>query len=289
MNSTYRTASDLVASADTLLTLPDVYLRVKAVIDDPDSILTDLVNAISVDPGITARLLHLVNSAYFNLGVPVDNVRRAVNLLGMQPVHDLVLATALTSTFSRANSKYLNMRTFWVNSVCRALYARLLAGACDIENRERLFVEGLLSHIGHQVMYLQLPGQTSAACQAAQTSGAALASVESEMLGFSYADVGGELLHAWGMPDSLVEAVRGHVNPDPAARFAVNMAIVHIADALTRMHGQEIDNDLLLSDVAPVAWRTTGLDPQDLASLRGQAVEELDEITGLLLSGEAAA
>jgi len=285
----YGTAADLVASVKTLLTLPDVYLRVKAVVDDPTSYITDLVNAISVDPGITARLLRLVNSAYFNLGAPVDNVRQAVHLMGMKPVHDLVLATALASTFSQTDNKALDMRAFWVESVRCAVYARLLAGCCSMKDCERLFVAGLLSHIGHQIMYLRLPGQTGEASRKALATGVALANVESEMLGFSYADVGGELMHTWDMPDSLIEAVRDHVEPDSSARFAMDTAIVHIADALTRMHEQEVDCDLLLSDIAPVAWRITGLTPEELLPVRDRAVEELDEAIGMLLSGEAAA
>ena len=62
MDSRYRTASELVVSVKTLQTLSDVYLRVKAVVEDPDSIPTDRVNAISFDPGIKARLLRIVNS-----------------------------------------------------------------------------------------------------------------------------------------------------------------------------------------------------------------------------------
>ncbi|MGB5614140.1 MAG: HDOD domain-containing protein [Sedimenticolaceae bacterium] len=285
----YGTAADLVASVKTLLTLPDVYLRVKAVVEDPDSYLTDLVNAISVDPGITARLLRLVNSAHFNLCVPVENIRQAVNLIGMKPVHDLVLATTLTSTLAPAGSKALDMRTFWVNSVRRAVYARLLAGCCNVEDRDRFFVVGLLSQIGHQVMYLRLPEQTSAAFQASVTTGSALASTENAILGFNYADVGGELMRAWDMPDSLTETVRGHVEPDSSARFALDMAIVHIADALACIHEQEVDRNLLLSEISPVAWQITNLTPEDLLSLRDQAVEELDEALGILLSADAAA
>ena len=289
MKRRYQTAAELGASVKTLLTLPDVYLRVKAVVEDPDSYLTDLVNAISVDPGITARLLRWVNSAYFNLSVRVDNVRQAVNLLGMKPVHDLVLATTLTSTFARANCKDLDMRTFWVESVRRAVYARLIAECCSAESRDRSFVQGLLSHIGHQVMYLQLPEQSSAALRASITTGVKLASAERELFGFDYAEVGGELLRAWEMPDNLTDAVRDHVDPDPSARFARDTAIVHIANELNQTHEQEIDRDLLLSGISSVAWEITRLVPEDLLPLRDKAVKELDETIGMLLGGDAAA
>ena len=288
MDSPYRTASELVVSIKTLLTLPDVYLRVKAVVEDPNSILTDLVNAISVDPGITARLLRIVNSAFYNLGAPVDNVRQAVNLLGMGPVHDLVLATTLTGAFAKTGGDARKMRDLWVLSVRHAVYSRLLADRCGVDEPEPLFIEGLLSHIGHQVMYLQLPEEADAAHQAAASAGTALAQVETDMLGFSYADVGSELMRGWGLPERLVRATRDHVDPDPDTEFAMDAAIVHIADALARHHGREVDRDRLQREINPAAWRITGLTPDDVAPLQGLAAEQLDEATGMLLSGGAA-
>ena len=68
MNSQYGTAQELVSSVETLFTLPDVYLRVKQVIDDPDSFMEDLVNAISIDPGITVRLLRMVKRPVQSIG-----------------------------------------------------------------------------------------------------------------------------------------------------------------------------------------------------------------------------
>ena len=68
MNSQYGTAQELVSSVETLLTLPDVYLRVKQVVDDPDSFMEDLVNAISIDPGITVRLLRMVKRPVQSIG-----------------------------------------------------------------------------------------------------------------------------------------------------------------------------------------------------------------------------
>ena len=283
------TPQDLVTRNVRLVSLPEVCIQVQALADSAMTTAEDIGEVVGKDTALTTRLLKLVNSAYFNLGVPVDNVRQAVHLMGMKPVHDLVLATALTSTFSQTDNKVLDMRAFWVESVRCAVYARLVAGCCNVTDRERLFVAGLLSHIGHQVMYLRLSGQTREASRKALATGVALADVESEMLGFSYADVGGELMRTWDLPDSLTEAVRDHVEPDSSARFAMDTAIVHIADALSRMHEQEVDCNLLLSDIASVAWRITGLTPEELLPLRDRAVEELDEAIGMLLSGEAAA
>ena len=84
----------------SLVSLPDVYLRLKSVMDDPDSSMGDLADVVGTDPALTARLLRIVNSAYFGLAAEIDTVQRAVNLLGSQEVHDLVLAVSVAQSFA---------------------------------------------------------------------------------------------------------------------------------------------------------------------------------------------
>ena len=85
------TAQSLVKGSIELLSLPDVYIRLRDVVDSPHSSMADIAQVISQDPATTARLLKLVNSAFFGLPSQVDTITRAINLLGTQQVHDLVL------------------------------------------------------------------------------------------------------------------------------------------------------------------------------------------------------
>jgi HD-like signal output (HDOD) protein len=284
----FNTAADLAASTATLLTLPDVYLRVRRVVEDPDSYLTDMVNAISVDPGITARLLRLVNSAYFGVVEPVDNIRKAVNLLGMRPVHDLVLATALTSTLAGGSNTVMDMRDFWVRSVCRGSYSRLLARHARPADGDTLFVHGLLSEIGHQVMYMQIPQVCRLALDHARASGRPLAEVETEMLGFNYADVGGELLRAWAMPAGLVTAVRCQTDPAAAEEFRFETTIVHVAGALAVQHAADFDETGFAAGIAAGSLGRIDMTLTALPAIREAAVAQLDEAAGALLTVDAA-
>ena len=289
MNTQYLTASELVSSVETLLTLPDIYILVKEVVEDPDSCLSDLVNSISVDPGISARLLRLVNSAYFNLRSPVDNIRQAVNLLGMRPVHDLVLATTLTTTFPQSRNDALEMKKFWELSVTRAVYSSLIASHCDELQPERLLINGLLSDIGHQVMFMQLPVQTTEAMHKSSATSKPIDVVEQELLGYSYAEVGAELMQNWGMPESIVKVVRQHVNPQDSHDFARESAIVHIANVLSKLNEIELEEEPLLSTVSPEAWHITNLTPRDLILIHTKASIEIEQTIGALLGHAIAA
>ena len=106
------TAEELVKNCTKLFTLPEVYLEVKKVIDNPDSTMADLSRAISLDPGMTATVLKLVNSAFYAMPRKVETISRAVGILGMQPLHDLTLAVAVTKTFSGLNQQVMSMKVF---------------------------------------------------------------------------------------------------------------------------------------------------------------------------------
>ncbi len=81
-----------------LLTLPAVYLRLRAVLDDPDYAVSDIEEVISTDPAVATRLLRQANSPYFGFASKIETISRAVGLLGSQQVHDLVLATSVAQT-----------------------------------------------------------------------------------------------------------------------------------------------------------------------------------------------
>ena len=113
------TPQELVACVERLASLPAVYHRIRALLDDPDSSVQDLANAVSSDAGITARVLRAVNSVLYGFPGKIETVARAVNMMGMQQVHDLVLNTSGIGAFSGIRTARMPMVPFWKNCVCR--------------------------------------------------------------------------------------------------------------------------------------------------------------------------
>ena len=136
-------AHELVQSCSNLFTLPEIYLRVRDVVDNPESTMDDLANALKFDPAISARLLKIVNSPLYGFPKQIDNIARAVTLLGMQPVSDLVASTTIGQTFTGMTADLMDLPAFWRKSVRCALLARKIAQAIDVEESERFFIEGL--------------------------------------------------------------------------------------------------------------------------------------------------
>jgi len=266
----------LVERATHMVSMPGVYFRVRELVDDPDSGMADLARVLSTDPALSARLLRLANSAFFGLGARIDTVSKAVNLLGMLQVHDLVLATSITRTFANLSSRVMDMPRFWRRSVHCGVLARQLASACNVLDGERLFVAGLLHDLGHLLMYQHIPQPAQAAALEAQREGLPLFRVERGLLGFDYAQVGAALMRAWNLPRGLQEATEFHPEPARAESFPREACLVHIAAHLAAPEAGETDID-------PVVWEVTGLKPEGLAPVQAEAEQQLAQVAGLIL------
>ena len=200
------TPAELVVDTVKLVSLPAVYLRARELMADANVPLRRVGEVIAADPGLTARLLRIANSAYFGFTARIETASRAVTILGTQQVHDLLLATSLANAFSDTDSDVLDMHAFWHDSVRCALAARLIAARCNVLDSERLFVEGLLHDIGHLVMFDKLPALTHEAMVQARHEGTPLHEVERELLGFDYSRGRGD---AAGGVEPAGRAVRG--------------------------------------------------------------------------------
>ncbi len=99
-----------------LISLPEVYLKVRKLMDDPNSDIYDFAEVISIDPNLTSRVLRVVNSAYFGFPEPVESISRAVNMIGIGQLHNMVLGISAISSLKQPND-ILPLDTFWLASL----------------------------------------------------------------------------------------------------------------------------------------------------------------------------
>jgi HD-like signal output (HDOD) protein len=273
---------ELIAGIRNLPSLPATYFRVKAILERPDSPFSEVEREISSDAAMTSRLLHLANSALYALQSRLESIGNALSILGLDQVRHLVLVTSVTGAFRGISPDLMDMRRFWMANMLRALLARGIAGKDSRIDADRVFTEGLLGDIGHLVMYMAMPDVARQALVRARETGQPLHRVESELIGFDYAEVGAELLSTWNFSESMEAVVRHH--PEPLAAggsFAVEASILHIATrfADAALNGEPLDG--WTRRVDPVIWLEAGLSDEGFEEIQAQAEEE---ITGLAQS-----
>jgi HD-like signal output (HDOD) protein len=275
IGSTLTTAEELISQTTELVSLPDIYVRIKAVIYDPDSTMTDVAKVLSHDPAICARMLKVANSAFFGVSSKVETIKAAVRLLGTQQIHDLVLAATITKTFPDIPDNLVSMEDFWVNSVRCGLLARLLAEQCNSTDGERFFVGSLLHDMGHLIMYQTVPGECQEALITARQNNRPLYMVERDIVGCDYAQVGSQLMQSWNFPDNWVQAVRYQNEPADAQDFTFDASIMHLSVKLKDMDNATEAPLRDLTMINPIVWEITGLSEDVVEPLLTAADEQL--------------
>lgn len=273
---------DKVSIQANLVTLPDIYWRLKEILDSHDYSMQDVAQLIVYDPALTARLLRIVNSAYFGFAAKIDTVNHAVSILGVQQIRDLVLATSIADALGDYECEHLDIKQFWMRSVYRAIAARNLAGVCSLMDGERMFVAGLLSGIGHLIIYQSIPVLAQRAQREADADGKALHLVERDVIGFDHAQVASILMKNWKLPESLVTVIKNHLEPDPDADYLLDTAIVHIAALISNAFAQNRPLDEVLVAVDRHAWEATGLDIGRCEAVDLEVADQLNSVVNML-------
>ena len=268
---------DIVTSEVKLASFPDIYFKIRQILDAPTSSPSQVADVVSKDTSLSAKLLKLVNSPFYGLPQRIDSISRAVMVIGGQEISTLVLGISAMNAFKDIPPELINMRTFWEHSVAVGVYARLLGAAAGQGGAERLFVAGILHDIGRLVLFKKMPHAAVEAIYYAQANGLPLHAAEEEVMGFSHSLVGGLLLRAWKFPDALVSCVACHHKPS-GCKGNLEPAILHVADVMAVAMGLAPPASATVPILDVVAWERLGMAPERLAELAEEGFAQVDEI-----------
>lgn len=285
-------ASDLAASllddVTYLVSPPDICVKVFELVESNDASTQEIGEVIGRDPSLTARLLRLVNSAYFNFSRRIDTVSRAVTIIGVRELYSLVIAVSAIKSFSNLPNNLVNIDTFWRHGIYTGLIARALAKQCRVLHPERMFVAGMLHDIGSLVLYNRMPETAADLLLVCDGDEGILHQAELAELGFTHADLGGALLRSWMLPDTLQEAVSYHHMPSYAVSSELEASIVHLAENLANRSqlGAFCEHPNLEAPADATVWKAIGLDESrfDYDAVIGEAGLQFTETAGLLLA-----
>jgi putative nucleotidyltransferase with HDIG domain len=197
----------LIGGLGTLPSAPRSFAAITEALGEAEVCLDTVAAVIEQDPGCAAKLLQLVNSAFFGLPRSVTQVRQAVAYLGVSRVRDVVLAAEITASFGCSAPGLAGIaETVNSHSVAVATVARQHADAAHAHDA---FIAGILHDVGRLVLATVAPEQY-APIERARRAGADLTAVETELLGAGHAEVGAYLLRLWGLPFGLIDAVARH-------------------------------------------------------------------------------
>lgn len=217
------TAQEYAIEASELFVLPDTSMRIKELIDDENASMQDISDIINYDPILAGQLLKLANSALYRFPNKVVNLDKALQVIGTASTYDLVVAYSVAKAFSKVEIEVEALERYWELSVSAAIIAKYVADNLGLRGSERLFVAGLLHNIGELVIS-QLNSEKAKACKAFSAK-VSPCELQQEHLGFTYAELGAELIRCWGIPDKIGAPVRYQHRDERSANVKDNSVV----------------------------------------------------------------
>lgn len=226
------TLKKLVGRIGPLPTLPKTYTNLQTVLNGPNPSVREVADVISADPLVAAKVLQVVNSAFFRLAKKITRVQDAVGYLGFNSIRNMVMSAEVFSHWEslRAPSG-LDADRFQSHAQRIAAACAALAAGTPLVDDATLV--GLLHDIGYWILLQECPNELRAAMQRATDTGMPSEQAEREVVGASHAEIGAYLLGLWGFPHHVVEAVAFHHQPQAAGgtHFDV-LAVLTVAHSL---------------------------------------------------------
>ena len=272
---------DLLQGEIKLPSLPQVVIELQQVIDNPESSAEDVAVVVSRDASLSAFLLKLVNSAFYNFPSQVDTISRAVTVVGTKQLSAMAMGASVLDTFKEVPPQVLDMQNFWRHSIAVGLIAQRLAEQAGHADAERFFVCGLLHDIGRLALFSLKPAKALAILRHSRAKQIPVYAAEAQIVGFDHAKLGGMLLRKWNFPFSLTMGVLYHHLPEKSEKF-IEPHFVHVADIIAKGLGISTNSGFFVPPLSEVAWQRTGLQVEALASVEKDLQEVLKEMVGVL-------
>ena len=230
-----------MAGIDGIPSFPQIYDEMVAELQKPNSDLQRIARILMKDPGLTARVLQIVNSPFYGMRRRIHDTVQAIGLLGMQNLLSMVLAAEVFNAFD-AGAAGLSLNRLWGHSTATAACARRIAqqAGCSPDATMMAFVAGVLHDSGRLVLGSHVPHAHRSFVQAMGHEDQSFVAAERDHMGVTHAEVGAYLLNEWNLPTAIVEAVAFHHEPSLAREAGFTpLTAVHLAEVFQQEYGAD--------------------------------------------------
>ncbi len=245
-----------------LPTLPTVYSALCDVIANPRSTAEDVAKVISADQASTVKVLRITNSAFFGFRGRIENISRAVVVLGFDEIRNIILASSVINLFDKGRAvERFRPRDFWAHSIAVGLTTRALGKMVGIQHLENFFVMGVLHDIGKLLLFEYMKDEYDQVLALVQEKKCYIREAELEVLGMDHALVGSMVADQWGLPEPIRNAIHYHHVGMVRGEPDLLVACVHLADILARALELGYPGDELIPQPNDCIWEVLKLRP----------------------------
>ena len=264
---------DRIETSRNLPSLPHILLRLIEVCSREESTIKDMSQIINKDSSLCAKVMKLINSAYYMLPNRVTNIDQALILLGTDAIKNIAISASVYQAFSKAKDHSLfNLKRFWTHSLMCATLAKQIAKKTLYTCPEEAFLSGLLHDIGKPVLWVNFTKEYTGILQSSKDQLNLILEGETQ-LGATHCEVGAWLINRWNLQSFMADAVLYHHESVDRIQEALPLVkIIYIANILCPEVNMEKGVKFkIIEDVL-------GLVGSELEETTLQAQEEVSEI-----------
>ncbi|HPD48119.1 MAG TPA: response regulator [Anaerohalosphaeraceae bacterium] len=205
-------AAKVLSNLSSLPVMSDTYKEVIDALSSPDCSPRKVGKMIARDIGMSAKILQLVNSAFYGSGSKIADPVHAVVYLGLKTVEALVLTSGIFSKLPERRIKEFSVDALQEHCVRTGTLAKAICKSLQMSQDEMdiASMAGILHDTGKIVLIARFPREWAEAIQQSRQRQVPLYTVERELLEVTHAELGGGLLDLWGLPNTIIEAATYH-------------------------------------------------------------------------------
>ena len=275
---------DIVGQIDLLEPIPPIAVQIMALAEDPNSSMSQIANLIRNDPALTANLLKTCNSAYFGLSRPVESVRDAISMVGLDHIVRLVMLNSLSANFNKEPVGYgLGEGELWRHAVTSAHVAGVLADRFGAsQNKHLIYTAALVKDIGKLILGRFIAFSYEQINILVHSHGHSFNDAEQKIVGMNHEELGALVGKKWHFSQKLIYIIRHHHLSDESARQDLETSLVYLADIVCMMMGVCTGADGLSYRFYSDVLNRMNLSEKDLQGIIAEAAKNQQQVEKLL-------
>jgi putative nucleotidyltransferase with HDIG domain len=272
----------ILAKVKSFPTMPGAGAKMLALLEEPDTDVCEIEDVLRYDPGLTANVLKLANSAYFGIPSKIGSLKQAVILLGLKRLMQLVVASCVSAIMDRSVPGYdLPAGDMWRHSIAVSLAAEALVKGKKKIDTEDVFTPALLHDVGKLVLGTFVKEELEA-IESIAAKGVPFVVAENMILGTDHAEIGARILAYWNLPADIINAVRWHHDPDSSDVSSAQVDVVYLANLLCQISGTSGQAAGHAIELSPTVIERLGIQLDQFDRISEKVAHWVEELTDAL-------
>ena len=265
----------ILRSLVNLPPMPNIILKARDILSNPQSSLTDLAKVIETDQAMVAKILTLANSAYYGVSGMISSIPHASVLLGQRTLGQMITISASSALLNKRLRGYeIDPDEMWKHSLACAFAAKKIAEMHNEEMVEDAFTAGLLHDAGKIILDPYVVKNKQEFKQYYSQNGRPLFEAEKLIFGFDHAEIMSRACRLWRFPEVQVSAIRYHHQPSCPEENKL-ACMIHLADVLAKIAGFPAGPSGDPDQIAPGILELFKLRQQDLNGLAKDVADDV--------------